>query len=229
MMDIGPQTYYVSQASPLNDLLSDMSAASRRDVQIKLGCSCCCVSHPYDPQLAQTTTWRVAGNKAGRVCWTSQCIPNFRPTPPDAAPGVLPPQFSGYAVDPIPTMKADQLVQQLRAAGKPVKEGFFVVAGYDPVRRASSALSVPYDTPATAQRFALGTLPVFVLLSESICRKQRQRVESATCLRGHMKVHGAEAPTTCGKSLFCCLQPYRLTHRHNEIWIMKADEERERH
>ena len=43
-------------------------------------------------------------------------------------------------MDPIPTMKANQLVQQLRAAGKPVKEGFFVVAGYDAVRRASWAV-----------------------------------------------------------------------------------------
>jgi hypothetical protein len=43
-------------------------------------------------------------------------------------------QFGGYAVDPIPTMKAQQLVQQLKAAGKPVKEGMFFVAGYDPVR-----------------------------------------------------------------------------------------------
>ena len=39
-------------------------------------------------------------------------------------------------MDPIPTMKANQLAQQLRAVGKPVKEGFFVVAGYDAVRRA---------------------------------------------------------------------------------------------
>ena len=34
-------------------------------------------------------------------------------------------------------MKAQQLVQQLKAAGKPIKEGMFFVAGYDPVRRSS--------------------------------------------------------------------------------------------
>ena len=46
-------------------------------------------------------------------------------------------------MDPIPTMKAQQLVQQLKAAAKPIVEGFFVVAGYDPVRRADAQPSVP--------------------------------------------------------------------------------------
>ena len=55
-------------------------------------------------------------------------------------------------MDPIPTRKAQQLVQQLRAAGKPVKEGFFVVAGYDAVRRASYCAIVRFKCAASCIR-----------------------------------------------------------------------------
>lgn len=43
-------------------------------------------------------------------------------------------------------MKAQQLVQQLKAVGKPIREGFFVVAGYDPVRFADE-MHVPGSLP----------------------------------------------------------------------------------
>ncbi len=77
------------------------------------------------------------------------------------------PQFGGYAVDPIPTMKANQLAQQLRAAGKPVKEGFFVVAGYDAVRRAPCAVSSSLSPRLQPDRSSQDrNLPAVVLLAQ---------------------------------------------------------------
>ena len=71
-----------------------------------------------------------------------------------------------------------------------------------------------------------GTLPAFVLLAdhEVMCCILAY-YESLRCLCSGWDVHTGNPST---EMLLCCPQPYRLTHRHNEIWIMKADEERER-
>ena len=43
-------------------------------------------------------------------------------------------QFGGFAVSPVVGCMAKDFVAQLKADGRPIVEGAFIVASYDPVR-----------------------------------------------------------------------------------------------
>jgi len=63
----------------------------------------------------------------------------------DPIPLVVKMQFGGFAISPVVGCMAKDFVAQLKADGRPIVEGAFIVASYDPVRMMSGATNCAYN------------------------------------------------------------------------------------